>query len=93
MVIKFKILLFFQVWKANVNNTPKTLKALLGPFLIKLIELSVVSEDVRSITTGAIKDFASQYTEGWMKEILDSLDQRYAECEASSTRLRGFYFG
>ena len=58
-----------NVWKSNVENTPKTVKQILPNLLMKLDELILQEQDIHEMVTVCIKEFSSKYIEGSFKEI------------------------
>lgn len=62
-----------NVWKAQVDNTPKTLKSQLGQLLVKLGDLLMKQEDIAICAQQALEEFSAKYGEAWIIDIADLL--------------------
>ena len=62
-----------NVWKAHVDNTPKTLKLNLPSLLNKLALLLIKQDDISLCAVQCLQEFSSKYGEAWINEIADIL--------------------
>lgn len=64
-----------NVWKAQVDNTPKTLKKELPTLLAKLGELLMKPDEISRCASQCLDEFSGKYGEAWIKEISEILTQ------------------
>jgi len=62
-----------NVWKAQVDNTPKTLKSQLPQLLHKIGELLMKQEEISTCAQQALEEFSAKYGEAWIMDIADLL--------------------